>query len=169
MKERLNEMGVPSIVEEGNIAEFIRVNNWNYDYSYDASRYFINQAIIDYPTIKYFIDIHRDSINKDEATTIINGKKHAKILFVVGLANQNYQLNLDLANDLNKSIALLYPSLCRGVLTKKGAGVNGIYNQDISPNTMLLEVGGYQNTIDEVMNTINIITPILKEKITNEI
>lgn len=169
LKERLNEMGISSIVEEGNITEFIQANNWNYNYSYDASRYFINEAISNYPTLKYFIDIHRDSVNKNEGTTIIDGKNYAKILFVVGLAHQNYQLNLDLANDLNKSIASAYPTLCRGVLTKKGAGVNGIYNQDISPNTILLEIGGYQNTIDEVMNTINIIVPILKEKMANEI
>ncbi len=169
LKERLNEMGISSIVEEGNITEFIQANNWNYNYSYDASRYFINEAISNYPTLKYFIDIHRDSVNKKEGTTIVDGKNYAKILFVVGLAHQNYQMNLDLANDLNKRIVSVYPTLCRGVLTKKGAGVNGIYNQDISPNSILLEIGGYQNTIDEVMNTINIIAPILKEKMANEI
>ena len=169
LKERFNEMGISSIVEEGNITEFLVANNWNHNYSYDASRYFINQAIKDYPTLKYFIDIHRDSVNKKEGTTTIDDKNYAKILFVVGLEHQNYQLNLDLANNLNKSIASVYPTLSRGVLTKKGVGVNGIYNQDISPNTILIEIGGYQNTIDEVMNTINIIAPILKEKITNEI
>ncbi|MGE5456406.1 MAG: stage II sporulation protein P [Ignavibacteriales bacterium] len=169
LKERLSELGISSIVEEGNISEFLKANNWSYDYSYDASRYFINQAISDYPTLKYFIDIHRDSLSKNEATTVMNNKNYAKILFVVGLAHQNYQANLDLANNLNKSIASQYPNLCRGVLTKKGVGVNGIYNQDISSNSILIEIGGYQNTIDEVMNTVNIIAPILKENIANEI
>jgi stage II sporulation protein P len=169
LKERLNELGISSIVEEGNITEFIKANNWTYDYSYDASNYFIRQAINDYPTLKYFIDIHRDSINKKDSTVVMDGKKYAKILFVVGLAHQNYQSNLNIANKINKSIALQYPNICRGVLTKKGVGVNGIYNQNISPNAMLIEIGGYQNTIDEVMNTINIIAPILKENIANEI
>lgn len=67
LKERLNELGISTIVEEGNISEFLKANNWSYDYSYDASRYFINQAISDHPTLKYFIDIHRDSITKNEA------------------------------------------------------------------------------------------------------
>ncbi len=169
LKERLNELGVSSIVEKGNITEFLKTNNWNYNYSYDASEYFIKQAISDYPTLKYFIDIHRDSINKKESTVTIGDKNYARILFVVGLAHQNYQANLELANKINKSIFSQYPSICRGVLTKKGSNVNGIYNQDISPNAILLEIGGYQNTIDEVMNTINIIAPILKEIIANEI
>ena len=50
-------------------------------------------------------------------------------------------------------------------MKKGGAGVNGIYNQDISSNAMLIEVGGVDNNIDEVLNTIEIISVILKEQI----
>ncbi len=168
LKEKLNDLGIPSIVEEGDITEFIRVNNWTHDYSYDASRYFIKEAKNKYPTLKFFIDIHRDAIKKKDGTANINGLNCAKILFVVGLEHKNYNLNLNLAKNLNKLITEKYPTLSRGVLTKKGKGVNGIYNQDISPNTILLEIGGYQNTIDEVLNTITLISPIIKEHIDNE-
>ena len=41
--------------------------------------------------------------------------------------------------------------------------LNGIYNQDISNNAMLIEVGGYENTIDEVYNTMEILAIILKD------
>lgn len=165
LKEKLNSLGIPTIVEEANITEFIRVNNWTYDYSYLASRYFINAAIEENNTLRYFIDIHRDSIKKDASTTVINNKSCAKILFVVGLEHGNYQYNLDLANYINNKIKLNYPSLTRGVLTKQGNNVNGIYNQDLSHNSMLIEIGGMENKIEEVLNTVDLLSQILKETI----
>lgn len=163
LKEKLNNLGIPTIVEEGNITEFIRLNNWNYDYSYLASRYFIEGALEEYPSLKYFIDLHRDSVKKDYSTTVINGKSYAKVLFVVGLEHENYRYNLELANYINNKIKAKYPTLTRGVLTKQGKNVNGIYNQDISKNSILIELGAYENKIEEVLNTIEIISEILKE------
>ena len=94
---------------------------------------------------------------------LINNKKYAKILFVVGKEHDNYQKNLALANDLNKRITNSYPTLSRGVIEKEGSGVNGIYNQDLSENCLLLELGGYENNISEVLNTIEIISGVIKE------
>lgn len=165
LKEKLNNMGIGTIVEEGNITEFIRINNWSYDYSYLASRYFINDAIKKNESLKYFIDLHRDSVKRSYSTTTIGDKSYAKVLFVVGLEHKDYQYNLDLANLINNKIKNKYPSLTRGVLTKQGKNVNGIYNQDISKNSILIEVGGYENKIEEVLNTIEIISEILKEVI----
>jgi len=165
LKEKLNELGIPTIVEESDITEFIRINNWNYNYSYAASRYYINSAIENNKSLKYFIDIHRDSIKKDLSTVNINNKNYAKILFVVGLEHPNYQYNLDLANYINEKIKLNYPNLTRGVLTKQGKNVNGIYNQDVSPNSILIEVGGMENKIEEVLNTVEVLSVTLKETI----
>ena len=58
-----------------------------------------------------------------------------------------------------------YPGLSRGIYKKEGPNVNGIYNQDISPNSMLIEVGGVDNNIEEVMNTLNAITDVLNKYI----
>lgn len=165
LKEKLNNLGIPTIVEESDITEFIRLNNWSYDYSYLASRYFINAAKEEHPTLKYFIDIHRDSINKNNSTTMIEDKSYAKVLFVVGLEHKDYKYNLDLANYINNKIKNNYPNLTRGVLTKQGANVNGIYNQDISNNSLLIEIGGIENEIEEVSNTIDILGKVLKETI----
>ena len=165
LKEKLNNLGIPTIVEEGNITEFIRLNNWTYDYSYLASRYFIEAAREEYKSIKYFIDVHRDSVKKDYSTTIIDGKAYAKVLFVVGLEHKDYNYNLDLANYINNKIKAKYPTLTRGVLTKQGKNVNGIYNQDISHNSILIELGAAENKIEEVLNTIEVISKILKETI----
>ena len=44
-----------------------------------------------YSSLKYYIDIHRDSVSKNITTVNINNKNYAKILFVVGLEHNNYQ------------------------------------------------------------------------------
>jgi stage II sporulation protein P len=165
LKEKLNDLGVGTVVNEFNLAEFIRINNWNHADSYKASRIFILDAKSKYDTLEYYIDIHRDSIKKDVGTKRIKGKDYAKILFVVGLDNPNYGPNLELANKLHQMINKSYPGLSRGVIKKQGAGVNGVYNQDISPKSMLIEVGGYENTIEEVMCTIEALSKELYEYI----
>lgn len=162
LKEKLNNYNIPTIVEEGNINEFIKINNWDYNYSYIASRYFIEEAKRKYPSIKYFIDLHRDSVTKEYSTAIINDMSYAKLLFVVGLDHDNYKGNLDFANNVNNR---LINGISKGIIKKSGPNVNGIYNQDISSNALLIEVGGYQNKIDEVYNTIDVLANTLKEVI----
>jgi len=168
LREKLNDLGINTIVEESDITEFIRINNWNYNYSYVASRYYIEDAMKKNPSLKLFIDLHRDALTKDKSTTNIDGKNYARILFVVGMEHNNYQKNLELASTLNQKIYEKYPTLTRGVITKAGENVDGIYNQDLHPNMILLELGGNENTIDEVLNTIEIMSMILKELLSNE-
>ena len=161
LKEKLNQKGISTIVEDTNLTEFLELNNWDHSNSYKASRIFILDKQNTYKSLKYYIDIHRDSVNKALSTTTINNKPYARILFVVGLEHKNYQKNLDLANKLNALFDKHYKGLSRGVLKKEGQNVNGIYNQDLSSNSMLIELGGVDNNIDEVLNTINAITDIL--------
>lgn len=161
LKEKLNQKGISTIVEDTNLTEFLELNNWNYSMSYRASRIFMLDKKNTYNSLKYYIDIHRDSIKKEASTITINNKKYAKILFVIGLEHKNYQKNLDLATNINNLFNKHYKGLSRGILKKEGKNVDGIYNQDISPNTMLIEVGGVDNTIEEVLNTINAISDIL--------
>lgn len=163
LKDKLNTLGISSIAEDGNLIEFMKINNWTHAYSYIASRYYIEDAMIKNPNLKLLIDVHRDSINKKISTVTIDGKDYAKVLFVVGLENKNYQKNLELAELLNDKIKEKYPTLTRGIIKKEGPGVDGVYNQDLSPNMILLEVGGYENLVSEVNNTLEIISLIIKE------
>lgn len=163
LKDKLNKLGVPAIAEEGNIIEFMRVNGWIHKDSYKASRFYILDTFNKYSSLDLVIDIHRDSLSKAAATTVINGKKYAKTLFVVGLDNSNYKPNLELTNKINSIIDQKYPTLSRGVLKKQGAGVDGVYNQDISPKMILLEIGGQDNSIEEVLNTVEAISIVIKE------
>ena len=163
LKDKLNSFGISTIAEEGNIIEFMKMNNWTHAYSYVASRYYIEDTMKKNPNLKLLIDLHRDSIRKKDSTVTIDGKDYAKILFVVGLENKNYQKNLQLAETLNNKIKEKYPTLTRGIIKKEGMYVDGVYNQDLSPNMILLEVGGYENLVSEVNNTIDILSIIIKE------
>ena len=165
LKEKLNKNGISTIVEDTNLTEFLELNNWNHSMSYKASRIFMLDKQNTYNSLKYYIDIHRDSVNKSLSTIEINNKTYARILFVVGLEHKNYSKNLDLANEINSLFDKYYQGLSRGILKKEGQNVDGIYNQDISSNSMLIEVGGVDNNIDEVLNTINAITDILTKYI----
>ena len=165
LREKFNNKGIPSIVEDTNITEFLSLNNWDYSASYKASRIFMLDKKNTYPTLKYFIDIHRDSVGKDLTSVKINNKDYARILFVVGLEHDNYKKNLELVNNINKLFNDSYPGLSRGVYKKEGINVNGIYNQDVSENAMLIEVGGVDNNIEEVMNTMNAISDVISKYI----
>jgi len=165
LKEKLNERGLSTIVEDTNLTEFITLNNWSYNNSYKASRIFLLDKKNTYPSLKYFIDIHRDSVNRETSTVKISNQNYARILFVVGLEHNKYQKNLDFTNKLNDISNKLYPGLSRGVLKKSGEGVDGIYNQDVNENVILIEIGGIDNNIEEVLNTINALCDILQRYI----
>lgn len=169
LKEKLNRMGYATIVEDTNISDFLNLNGWDYSSSYKASRLLILDKMNRYPSLKYFIDIHRDSVNKDVTYIEINKKKYAKILFVIGLEHDNYKANLKLAESINSLFNKKYPNLSRGILKKEGPQVDGIYNQDISSNSMLIELGGVDNDIEEVLNTIDAISDVLSTYIKGEV
>ena len=163
LKEYLEDLGIPVVVEENSIVDVLNTNGWKYASSYKASRILLEQAILDYPSLCFFIDLHRDSASYEATTVELEGKKYAKIMFVVGKEHDGYEKNLELANALNEKIKAISPSLSRGVLQKEGKGVNGIYNQDFSPNTILIEVGGQYNYVEEVNNILKLFADILYE------
>lgn len=165
MKENFKKNGVEAIVEETDFQKYLKEHQLNHAQSYQASREFVTQILKKYPTLKLIIDLHRDAIPKSSSTITLNQKNYAKILFIVGLNNQNYQKNLDLATNLSNQINDAYSKLSRGIMKKTGATVNGLYNQDLNSNMILLELGANENTIDEIQNTVEAITPILSKYI----
>ena len=148
-------------IVESNMSDILAKNSWDYSYSYQASRQLLQEKISTYKTLKYFIDIHRDSVSKNLTTATINNKNYAKVLFVIGLDHKNWQPNYEFATKLNNLINENYSGLSRGIMKKTGINVNGIYNQDINNNCILIEVGGVENTIEEVYNTMDAISNIL--------
>ena len=169
VREKLNDKGIPTIVEENDVSAFLQANNWSYASSYKVTRLLMEDAKTKNPTLKYFIDLHRDSVSKSISTATINGKNYAKVLFIIGLENPNYQENLTVTTTINNMLEEKYPGITRGIYKKEGKGVNGVYNQDFDKNTILFEVGGPENTIEEVLNTADAISTVLAEYIKGDI
>ena len=168
LREKLNELGLNTIVEEANMSEVLSKNGWNYSYSYQASRGLMEEKKNQYSTLKYFIDIHRDSLPKNRTTVKIDNKDYAKVLFLIGLENKNYEENLMFTEKINNKLNEYYKGLSKGILKKGGEGVNGVYNQDFNNRTILIEIGGYENTPTEVLNSAIAFSRCFMEVISEE-
>ena len=165
LKDYLEELKIPTIIETSSITKVLKENNWSYKYSYKASRNIIEPIIKNTNSLKLIIDLHRDSSNLNKTLLEINNKKYAKILFVVGAEHENYEDNYLLAEKLKNLLEKEIPGITRGITKKSGEGVNGIYNQDLSPVSLLIELGGQYNEIEELNNTIEILATAISKYI----
>jgi len=161
LRENLNKANINTIVEEENVTEILRINNWKGSKAYDVTRMLINDVIEKNKSLKYFLDIHRDSVSYDKTTITINEKVYARFYFVIGLENPNYQENMKFAKKLDAILNSTHKGISKGILQKQGKSVNGVYNQDINSNVLLIEVGGLENTIEEVNNSIDVLSDAL--------
>lgn len=161
LQEYLAYYNITAIVETQDVTQILYDNNWTYSSSYDASRILLLEAIEEYPTVEYYIDIHRDAATYESSTTIIDGESCARLALVVGADYEGYEPTYTLAKNLNEEFNKIDESFGRGVILKSGSTVNGVYNQDLSDNIILLEVGAQYNTIDEVNCAISYFSEIL--------
>ena len=168
LKDSLKKEKISAVVEDTNIAEFIKISNLKSDSFYASTRIFIKNAINKHNTLKYFIDIHRDSVPKNITTCNINNKNYARILFVLGVTNPNYKENEKLMKSLDSISDKLYPGLSRGIYNRPTPNWPDAYNQDLNSGVILIEVGGKENTMDEVENTVSALSNIIKEYIKGE-
>lgn len=155
--QKLTKENIGSTVDHTDIMNVLNDNGWSYSQSYEASRPVVEEALANNENIQYVFDFHRDSLPRDKTTIEIDGTSYAKILFVVGAEFSTYEKNLALATELHYLIEDKYPGLSRGVLTKEGAGTNGVFNQDVSDNALLVEFGGYDNTLEELYRSSDVL------------
>ena len=74
-------------------------------------------------------------------------------------------INKDTTSKLNEIIKSKVPNISRGIVYHGGKGFNGVYNQDVSSEVFLIEVGGKDNTKEEVENTIEVLNNAIVEYI----
>lgn len=136
----------------------------NYVDSYSNSAATIKEYIKKYPSIKYIIDIHRDSIVKQDGTKIRTytewGNGSAQIMLVVGSdgsgnTHPNWQRNLSLASQLQANLNQLYPTFARPINLRKAR-----FNQQLCDGALLLEVGSCGNTLDDAKKAIKLFAPV---------
>ncbi|WP_430785155.1 stage II sporulation protein P [Virgibacillus flavescens] len=163
LAETLENNGVGAIVDHTNIANILNQKGMEYYQSYKASRDVVKEAFAQHKEIKYAFDIHRDSIAREKTTTTINGKSYAQIMMVIGAEYASYEKNLALATKLHYLIEEKYPGLSRGVIKKKGAATNGVFNQDLSENALLFEIGGVGNNLDELYRSADALAEVFSD------
>ena len=155
LSNNLKSIGIDVIVEKQKVSD---LTNNDLSKSFDISKTLI-ENIIQSENIDLFIDLHRDDEKKEVTTLELNGKKYAKVKFVVGRKNKNYMLNYNLTELINRKIKEKYPDLTRGIVLND----NYTYNQELSEKIIFINIGGYENDIVEVKNTIDLLGPIIKE------
>lgn len=85
------------------------------------------------------IDVHRDGVpDASFYNEQVAGGAVTNVRFVVGRENANMQANLDFAKRLKAYLDQEYPGLVKGIHIGRGN-----YNQDLSPRSVLVEVGTY--------------------------
>lgn len=163
LAKHLEQNGIGTKVAQADIMGILDKKGWEYGQAYAASRNVVQQTVASNDDIQYIIDIHRDAQPRDITTVEIKGKKYARVMFVVGGKYDNYKENVKLAHKLDKLIEKKYPGLSRGVIVKKGKGSNGVYNQDLTGNALLIEFGGVGNKMDELYRTADVVADAFSE------
>ncbi len=163
LSEKLNKNSVKTVFEDTNLYNFISEMGLPKDELYGGSRVFISNAKEKYKSLKYYIDLHRDSIDKDLSTITIDNKNYARVLFVLGTTNVKYENNKKMMSRLNEIINEKYPKLSRGIYEVDIPDWPEIYNQDMDNNAILIELGAKDNTMNEVINTVDVLSYAISE------
>ena len=159
----LERRGVGTIVDSTDIVQVLGSRNLDYNSSYNISGELVSSARNDNSKLEIFLDIHRDSLRKNSTTMEINEEDYARLLFVVGTGHEEFERNLTFAEDLHKIFVAQYPGLSKGILQKDSSTGNGIYNQDLSPNSVIVEIGGVDNTVEELHRTTEVLADVISD------
>lgn len=148
--QELSANGIGSVHDTSNKNVMLHQRGWNYNEAYQYSRIMTQAALKQNPGMTYLIDIHRDSSAGPLTTITLNGASYARISFIIGEDNPNYSANLYLARQIKSLLDQHYPGLVLGIIGKTKFSGDGVYNQDLSKNALLIEIGGVDNTLAQV-------------------
>lgn len=161
LSRALKELQIPSIHDDTDIAGILKQRGLHFPDSYKVSRENLQKVIAENDSIRMVFDIHRDSTKRRESTIEIKGREYARIKFVVSKTSGNYKTNKRFGTQLHEQLEKLYPGLSIGVI-EKGINPQNTYNQELHNNSVLLEVGGVENTLEETYRTIDVFAQVLK-------
>lgn len=136
--------------------------------AYTHSLQTIETALSTMDSINYVIDIHNDGVGEELTTMTMEGQTYARLYLVVGAdrtRNPMWEKNRQFALRLQEKLEQRYPGLSRGILLQETAR----YNQHLKANSLLIEVGGYKNTVAEAKRSTAILAELLSEIIMEDI
>ncbi len=128
------------------------------DTSYERSLVTMLKYKEKYPSITLFIDLHRDAGAGGFVT--LDGKEVARMMFVVGTGKgatgtgygemPDFAANYALAKKITERLRTINSDLMRDIRVKSGR-----YNQHVSNQCLLVEVGTNKNTFEQALNAID--------------
>ena len=144
--EELEKRGIPTLHCE------VMHDKEDFNTAYTRSAETVQKLLRENPSIRYVIDLHRDSVVRGESfvKTLASpgGAPTAQVMLVVGtnqLGNHpNWRQNLAVACAYKDKMDTLSPSLSRSLYLRTAR-----FNQEYLPGCMLLEVGSWANTLEE--------------------
>lgn len=151
MTDTLNAAGIHTLHDE-------TLNDYpSYTGSYANSRAVVQQYLAQYPSIKVVVDVHRDAIESEGGSRYapvctVGGRQAAQVMLICGCDNggsvrlPNWRQNLRFAAAWERSMEQLYPGLTRPVLFSYR-----FYNQDLTTGSLLIEIGGHGNNLNEAL------------------
>ena len=134
------------------------------DYAYANSEKTVREVLTKQASIDMVLDVHRDA-NVPEPVVQINGRTVATVLLVVGtaetipLSHPNYEANLAFARKIKEISDRLYPGLMRPIQVRKDAR----YNQHLHSNSVIIELGSVENTLEEALLSAELLANILAQ------
>ena len=151
MADTLNAAGICTLHDE-------TLNDYpSYTGSYANSRAVVQQYLAQYPSIKVVLDVHRDAIETENGSRMapvctVNSQQAAQVMIICGCDNgssislPNYRQNLRFAAAWERAMEGTFPGLTRPVLFSYR-----FYNQDLTTGSLLIEVGGHGNNLNEAL------------------
>ena len=158
LQSLLEAKGYEVLVEERSVQAYLDTNALTYNESYYASYAYLNDTLKK-DSYDLIIDFHRDSIDRSLSVFEYQQKQYAKMMFVIGGSNQNYDKLLALASSLHQQIDQQAPGIMRSIMTRDIA----YYNQYVNDAMVLIEVGSEANTFQEVKNSVKVLAEGIDE------
>lgn len=161
MARVLNEAGINTI-QDTTLHDYPSYNG-----SYEKSNVTVRNYLAQYPSIKVVLDVHRDAIQTQDGTRYapaanINGLRAAQVMIICGADLDgnlpNFRQNLRFAARWQAKMEELYPGLARPVLFDYR-----YYNQDLTTGSLLIEVGGHANTLEEAKYSARLVGDALSQ------
>lgn len=128
----------------------------SYSGAYNRSLATAERYLAEYPSLLYVLDVHRDAVadagGGQYKLLSEEAPDAAQLEFVVGsdgggLNHPRWRENLRLAAAVQERLLADYPTLLRPIVVR-----NSRYNQQLTPGTLLLEVGAAGNSLAEALN-----------------
>lgn len=160
LKEKVEAQGIPVVQETTDYPSTVQSFQYAKSYAYSAQT--VKTALAQNEKIGMIFDVHRDSLAREKTTVKIGGKDYAQVYFVVGKKNPGWERNSEFAGKIHALLEEKMPGISRGVYGK-GSNGNAEYNQSLSPNSILLEIGGPYNSLEEMYRTADLLAEIIAE------